>query len=534
MLTNNYIYLIILFIIPIVFKWIFWLFILQLKEYRRDRFQEYLSTKQWKKAIFNFWIIPEFLILLIWLLFQIWILKQILAYYPLIFLLSLEGIYVIYKILKNQTFKPDKTIRILIVSTFFLLWIILTLFLIYTNLNLIYIIFPLFLIILPFYVIFCNLITSPIINIQKRKIFKQAWNKTKNLKLKKIWITWSFWKTTTKEYLSHLLSTKYKLFKTNKNINTELWLANTILKKLSDKYDYFIAEMWAYKKWEIRQSWKITNHEDWFLTWIWNQHVALFKNIQNIIYWKSEIWEKILENWWKLYLTDKVEIKNDEFIVNKKTYKTPETIKKLIKNNQLIQYWINHKQANSEILEYNENWTKFIFNYKQNNLYLQTNLIWKAQIENLTWVIAYSIDQNIEIKKIKSKIQNMPQPDHTLSIIKKNKNLIQIDDTYNLSVNGLFNGIDVIKFFNWKKILVMDDILELWQDSEKIHYEIWTEIWHYFDKIMFVWINYKKSFLKGIKKVNCDWKIINKIESTNHEKTIILYEWKKASKFLII
>ena len=59
----NYELLISLSILPILNKVLFWFFTIQLKEYRFDRFKEYLFTNQWKKAIFNFILNFQFLFL---------------------------------------------------------------------------------------------------------------------------------------------------------------------------------------------------------------------------------------------------------------------------------------------------------------------------------------------------------------------------------------------------------------------------------------------------------------------------------------
>jgi hypothetical protein len=39
--------------LPILYKLFFWLYTIQLKEYRWDRYKEYLTTLQGKQAIFN-------------------------------------------------------------------------------------------------------------------------------------------------------------------------------------------------------------------------------------------------------------------------------------------------------------------------------------------------------------------------------------------------------------------------------------------------------------------------------------------------
>ena len=518
--------IILLSVLPILYKLFFWVHVIQLKEYRWNRFKEYLTTKQWKKAIFNFFLLPEIIVFLIALWAFLDLINKNYLLYSLIFLLWVENLYVLYKIIKKQVFYPEKTWRSIILLWIIFLDLLWGFIFFYFHEKILYIFIPVILSIFPWYAMLWNIVLTPFINLKKQKIFKKAWNKTKKLTLHKVWIAWSFWKTSTKEYISSILSNKYNVFKTPKNINTELWLANLILKTDFSKYDFFIAEMWAYIKWEIRKSWEIINHKDAFLTWIWNQHIWLFWNQQNIIDAKFEIWEKVLENNWKLYINDNIKIENNKVLLNNKEYALPKTIKTLLEKNKIIFYGLLNNQACSKIIKVDENLTEFEFNYKWKRYKLKTYLIWKAQIENLTWTLAFAVNNKVE--NLQKAIKNIKQPEHTLNII-KNWDITIIDDTYNLSVNWLLNGVDVIWYFKWKKILIVDDILELWNNANKIHYELWKKIANKFDQIMFVWVNYKESFENWVQ--NWNWTIIQKLPK-NLENTILLFEGKKAWKIM--
>ena len=518
--------MILLSVLPILYKLFFWVYVVQLKEYRWDRFKEYLNTKQWKKAIFNFFLLPEIIVFLIalWAFFN-FVNQNILVYF-LILLLWIENLYVLYKTIKKKLIFPKKTWRSIILLWMIFLDLLWGFILFYFYENILYIFIPIIFALFPWYVVLWNIVLTPFINIKKQKIFRKAWEKTEKLTLHKIWIAWSFGKTSIKEYLAYILSSKYKVFKTPKNVNSELWLANLVLKTNFQKYDFFIAEMWAYKKWEIKRSWEIINHKDAFLTWIWDQHIWLFGNQQNIIDGKSEIWEKVLKNNWKLYINDNIKIKNNKIIINNKEYALPDTIKTLLEKDKVISYWLSNNQSFSKINHIDENWTKFEFNYQWKTYKLKTNLIWKAQIENLTWTLTFAVDN--KIKNLQKAIESIKQPEHTLNIERK-QDITIIDDTYNLSVNWLLNGVDVIWYFKWKKILIVDDILELWKNANEIHYNIWKKIAKKFNQIMFVWVNYKEIFEKWVK----DWDgiIINKL-SEKLDNTILLFEGKKTWKIM--
>lgn len=521
MIFEHYL-LLVLAILPLINRYSFWFFTIQLKEYRRDRFSEYLSTYQWKSALFNIWTVIEIPLIFISLIIFINPPFEIIIYNVLFVFLLIQNIFVIRKVITGKILKPKLTWRLLLTLILFLGLLIIDLLLmmfwwferyIYTYLLILFSFAPLviFLIII---------ITLPIINYFKnKKILKAIEISNKNKETIKIWITWSYGKSSIKEYLSSILEQDWKTLKTPKNINTELWVAWIIINKLDESYKYFIAEMWAYKIGEIETLWKIVNQKYWFLTAVWNQHLWLFGTQDNIKIWKAEIANNILKNNWTLYINwnDKL-IREIEFD----------------KHLNIVKYW-NYEWSDSvfSILSSKEAITKFNIKYKENDAIFTTKLFWKHNILNLTWVISLCYDLWIKTSDIEKYLENIKIPKNTLNVI-KTKKFILIDDTYNLSENWLYAWLDAINSFNWNKVLVIDDILELWKESDNIHYVIWKYIAsrNNINKILFCWINYGKSFIKWL----IDWwflkeNIIKKLDNIE-EKSIILFEWRASKKLL--
>jgi UDP-N-acetylmuramyl pentapeptide synthase len=98
----------------------------------------------------------------------------------------------------------------------------------------------------------------------------------------------------------------------------------------------------------------------------------------------------------------------------------------------------------------------------------------------------------------------------------------------------LYAWLDAISSFKWEKILVIDDILELWKKAEKIHFEIAEKIAKnkQVDKILFCWINYKKSFIEWLIKWWFKQKNILQDLDNIKEKSIILFEWRNTNKYI--
>ncbi len=521
MLFEHYL-LLLLTILPLFYKYGFWFFTIQLKEYRIDRFKEYLYTKQWHSAILNIWSILELFLILIWLVVFFNKPFEVINYNILFYFLLIYNLFVIWKIVRKKILLPKITNRLIITLLLFFIWLLIDLyFIIFCGFQLwIYFYIPFILLFAPIIIFLYIFISQPLVNYKKKQLISSAIKKTnKNNSTIKIGITWSYGKSSVKEYLATILEQDWKTLKTPENINTELWVSTIIISKLKKSYKYFVAEMWAYKIWEIELLWRIINHKYWFLTAIGNQHIALFGSQKNIQKGKSELANNILKNDWILYINW-----NNKLI--------RET--KFNKNLNIIKYWNKEGSDARYNIVWIKNWiTKFEFLYKNHSFLFETKLLWEHNILNLTWVIAFCYDIWMSTLEIKKYLKKVKSPKNTLNII-KNENYTLIDDSYNLSEDWLYAWLDAISSFKWEKILVIDDILELWKKSEKIHFDIAKRIAKdkQIDKILFCWINYRKSFVLWLIKWWFKQKNILQNLDNIKEKSIILFEWRNTNKYI--
>lgn len=108
-----------------------------------------------------------------------------------------------------------------------------------------------------------------------------------------IGITGSYGKTTTKEYLYQILSSRYQVAKTEENMNTDVGVALSVIKNLKKNTQFFIVEMGAYKKGEIKAICDFVKPTLGIITAIGNQHLALFGSQENLIATKKELLEAL-------------------------------------------------------------------------------------------------------------------------------------------------------------------------------------------------------------------------------------------------
>lgn len=520
------VWIFILFITVFIYKLLFWMYVFQLKEYRYDRFWEYLTTPQGKRALFNVWFFGEVcLYILLWGMYFANISGKIVQIITGIFLL-LETIFILVKLVKKQIFLPKITSRLLMLFAGIWLWWGVFFILVALKFPQFYEIFLLeSLIFVCVYILMANVLLFPLVHYKKNKIYNKAIEKSKQSPIPiTVWITGSYGKSSVKEFLSSILERHGKLLKTPENINTEMGVSHIILREKLENYDYFVAEMGAYKIGEIQTLWNIVNHKYGFLTAIGEQHLALFWGIENTKKAKMEIAHKVEENKGILYVNfDNPNIATSVFS----------------KNLQIVKYGMeaHSLDARSQIIDTKNGNTEFTFSYKNLSHTFTTNLIGKHNILNLTWVLAFCVDIGISLTDLQQDVWKIQLPKNTLAISKKqlenSRECILIDDTYNLSKDWLYAGIEVLHSYkNYKKILVLDDILELGKAAWEIHKQVWEYIATscQLDALVLVGVNYKQLLKEWLLRWEFDMKKVYEKLPDLQENTVVLFEGRGASR----
>lgn len=275
-----------------------------------------------------------------------------------------------------------------------------------------------------------------------------------SLNLKVIGITGSNGKTSTKDIVSSILSTKYKVYKTQGNFNNFIGLPFTIL-SLDDEIEIAVLEMGMSSFGEIDKLSDISRPDFAIITNIGESHIEFLKTRENIFKAKTEIFKYLDES--KIYVNG-----DDDLLSKTKCKKIG-----FSKNNDFI-------ISNYEIFKEN-NFYKIAFNLNNENY--SSNLIGKHSAINISLAIALCKNFDLTYKDISNSLLNLKITEMRFEINYLETNII-VNDAYNASPTSMINAIENFsQLFNDKyKIAVLGDMLELGEKSSNYHIEILEKI----------------------------------------------------------
>ena len=273
-----------------------------------------------------------------------------------------------------------------------------------------------------------------------------------------IGVTGSVGKTSTKEMISSVLSTKENVLKTKANLNSQIGLPLTVL-EINKSHDLAVIEMGMSMFGEMSKLSKIAKPTIAVITNIGISHIENLKSQENILLEKIHIADYVKDNG-TVYLNGDDPLLWD--IKNKLTYKTKTF--GLSKRND-----IHPSSTNCDDKE-----TKFTVNIDGKLEEFLIHSIGSHHILNALAAIAIALDLNYSVKDIKSGISSFKPLKMRQEIYKTENGITIIDDSYNASPDSITSGLSVLNLFNTngEKVAVLADMLELGKYSLKAHFDL--------------------------------------------------------------
>ena len=260
-------------------------------------------------------------------------------------------------------------------------------------------------------------------------------------------ITGSNGKTTTKNLLYHVLSSKFKAYATRGNLNNHIGVPLSIL-EIDNSYEIAIIEMGASAVGEIQQLSRICNPTVGLITNISSSHIKGFKNFDGVIRGKSELFDYLIKN------NGKVFINNNDLVINNfaKRFKDP------------IFLFGDNSFVKSSLISSVPNITFEISSSQR----FKSNLMGSHNYENIVFALSIGKYFGISEENAAKEIAKFSSNNNRSQLMPFNSNTI-ILDAYNANPVSMKHALETLSKFDKYKIAILGDMLELGKISNTEH-----------------------------------------------------------------
>lgn len=324
----------------------------------------------------------------------------------------------------------------------------------------------------PYILFIAYCINEPFEYIIRVRYYVRACKKLNSSKIIKIGITGSFAKTSVKEILKTILSQRYRVLSTPASYNTPMGICKTV-KKLDSTHDIFIAEMGARAVGDIRELAMMVKPQYGIITGVNNQHLETFGTLEHTKNTKYELVENLAENGFGFFSSD-----NDLSV---------ELYNKFDGNKYLVGVNGENNYIKAENIEVNTQGTSFDLVFEGGKrVKCSTVLLGHHSITNICLAssVAYKIGMSEE--EIAEGINRIQSINHRLELVKNNKNIVLIDDSYNSNEDGINAAMEVFDLFKGRKIVLTPGMVELGKSENSANYEFGKLLSNHADKVIVI------------------------------------------------
>ncbi len=479
----------------------------QLKEYRWDRMIDFLRTATGKKRLLTwvFWAKTVLATALI-MVYATFYLNMMVSgaskgsfltgfwagFLPLVFLVALaETVDLLIRLFRRRLYRPEATAKAGLIVLLTMLAVISWPILHWHDLEIptrtVAIKWSVVYLFAPWLNALIVLIFTPITLLSKSLILRRAKRKIMKIEeLKVVAITGSYGKSSTKEFLSHLLSTRFNVIKTPGNTNTEIGVARLILRKLAPHHNVFIVEAGAYKMGEIKKIAEMISPQIAIITAVKDSHLSLFGSLENIKRGKFELVQGLKDYGVAIFNTD-----------NEGSADLAQRARNL-KLGKIVTFGVGEGASLTaeEIVESRDGVT-----FRIEGVQFSLPVAGKHNVYNFLAAVAAARELGLEMTEMAKLAASAKMREHTLSVLKPSESLVLLDDTYNANPDGVMAALDYLSLYEgWQKIIVFPGMLELGERATAEHARVVRRISEVCDQAIFISEDYRNVIEDTLKK----------------------------------
>jgi UDP-N-acetylmuramoyl-tripeptide--D-alanyl-D-alanine ligase len=270
-------------------------------------------------------------------------------------------------------------------------------------------------------------------------------------------LTGSQGKTTVKEMIAAILSSRAPTLATHANLNNTIGVPLTLL-RLSAEHEFAVIEMGANRGGEIDFSAGIAAPDVALITTASAAHVEGFGSLAGIVKAKGEILDHIKPGGTAVLNYD------DSHVSDWIERVTPERyVQFSLQEGARAEYIARDIQRNPN------GRVAFTLLTPVGECEIDMKLLGRHNVMNATAAAAVALEVGADLENVKAGLAGLEALPGRLNVVTGIANSLLLDDSYNASPNSFSAGIDVLATFPGRRILISGDMKELGDETEYAH-----------------------------------------------------------------
>ena len=293
---------------------------------------------------------------------------------------------------------------------------------------------------IPAIIDFSLLLLRPFEKCLARRYVRQAAQRLQAVHPIVVAITGSYGKTTTKEYLRHLVSGARTVVASPASYNNTAGLCRTINEHLAAGTDVLIAEVGTYGKGEIREICSWLKPSIGVITSIGPVHLERMGSLENIVQAKSEILENV-----------------DLSILNTDSPHLQRIADKM-RTESVVRCGSNEESC-AVAAKVSEKSIELYISGKHVATVYNPSLF----ASNLALAVATALSLDVPVEHIIKQLDSLPSPAHRQQIVKTSTGVRVIDNTYNSNPAGAAHALRLLSEIphTGRRVVVSPGMIEL-------------------------------------------------------------------------
>jgi UDP-N-acetylmuramoyl-tripeptide--D-alanyl-D-alanine ligase len=266
-------------------------------------------------------------------------------------------------------------------------------------------------------------------------------------------------KTSTKDFIAHVLSKKYNVLKTEGNLNNAIGVPLTLF-RLKEEHDFAVIELGTNHFKEIEYLCRIAKLQFGILTNIGKEHLEFLKDIKGVAKAEGELVEYLKETYGTFFLNA-----DDKYIT-----KMPDRTRM-----NVFSYGTHGRvDVKGKVKKFNTFYPEVEIKYHNKTISTTLKNIGFQSFQAALSSAAIGFYFEVPVNSIKRAVSEYKIESNKRNQLKNINGVWIIDDTYNSNPDSVISALENLKAYKVKgnKYIALGDMLELGKTSKKEHYEI--------------------------------------------------------------